>query len=142
MAKIIEIQESMDFSNKGINKNNIVETSSLIKNNSELNNLDISSNKINDIGLKLILEAISNKAIDTLNLSNITINSEGIKYLGKFLISNNTIKHLDLSNNKLTREKMKLLLDALTNDCKIVYLDLSENSIADSGLDILIQIII
>ena len=102
-------------------------------NNCQLRTLDLTKNKISNIGAQHLAEAINH--LRTLHLSENNISDTGAKYLAEAINNNNCqLRTLDLSANSISDIGAKELAEAINNsNCLLHTSDLSANSISDTG---------
>ncbi|XP_027286599.1 NACHT, LRR and PYD domains-containing protein 4C isoform X2 [Cricetulus griseus] len=101
--------------------------SDVLKRNKTLSHLDISSNDLQDEGLKVLCQALSlpDSALKSLFLRRCLITSSGCQYLAEVLSSNQNLISLQVSNNKLEDAGVKLLCEAIKEpNCRLENLGL------------------
>ncbi|CAF0794990.1 unnamed protein product [Adineta steineri] len=107
-----------------------------------LTKLDLSGNRIGDIGAQHLADALRNHQ-SSLGGTNPYINQgnrigdEEAKYFADALKMNKTLTTLNLSRNSIGNIGVKYLSDALQNNTTITILDLSWNRIEDFGVQYL-----
>ncbi|KAI7789516.1 NACHT, LRR and PYD domains-containing protein 12-like isoform X2 [Triplophysa rosa] len=109
----------------------------LSSNPSHLRELNLSKNKLGDIGIKLLSGALgsSNCELEILLLENCCIAHEGCAVLASALISNPVhLRELDLSANNLTNNGVKrLLVNLESSGCNLEILRLDNCGVTDEG---------
>ncbi|KAK2847715.1 hypothetical protein Q7C36_009397 [Tachysurus vachellii] len=89
--------------------------------------LDLSDNKLQDSGVKLLADGLKNPQckLEILRLHDCNITMEGCVAVGAALSSNSTLRELDLSCNDLGDQGVKLLTDIKENEkCTLEKLEL------------------
>ena len=105
-----------------------------LMNNSTLTELNLSSNKITDEGVKKLAEDIQVNALQKLNLSGNEIADEGAKGLGEAIQVNITLQELNISSNKISDEGAKRLGEAIQVNTTLQELNISKNCISKKGV--------
>uniref|UniRef100_A0A8C1GLL6 Uncharacterized protein n=1 Tax=Cyprinus carpio TaxID=7962 RepID=A0A8C1GLL6_CYPCA len=95
--------------------------SALRSNPSYLRELDLSDNKLGDLGVKLLSTGLENCKLEILKLEFCDVSDKGCNFLALALRSNPShLKELDLSGNKITNSGLKILSADLQNPlCKL-----------------------
>ncbi|XP_077101927.1 NACHT, LRR and PYD domains-containing protein 12-like isoform X3 [Siphateles boraxobius] len=109
---------------------------SALRSNSHLRELDLSWNKIENGGLRLLSDGLKDPLckLEKLTLINCEIKTEGCAALTSALRSNSHLRELDLSENKIGAKGLKLLSDGLKDPhCKLEKLTLRYCEITDEG---------
>ncbi|XP_067916196.1 NACHT, LRR and PYD domains-containing protein 3-like isoform X1 [Heterodontus francisci] len=109
---------------------------SVLSTNQSLTELNLSGNKLGDLGMKQLSVALSNPdcKIQELKLSGVGLTSYCAEDLVSNLSVNRSLTVLDLGYNKLGDSGVKLLSTALRNlDCKIQKLRLCDNGLSASS---------
>ena len=103
-------------------------------NNRTICTLDISNNKISDLGAQEIAKALhENKTLQTLNISYNIIQVDGARAIAGALNANKALQNLDISNNNIHVEGAKVIAEALYENRTLQKLDFSNNDILDDG---------
>ncbi|CAL8286425.1 unnamed protein product [Lota lota] len=99
-----------------------------------INTLELADNHILSDGAKHLVEMLkANFTIHTMDLSDNHLQSAGAECLGKMLLENISLKSLKLSGNKFTEDDAKLFADALSSNYRVKQLDLSHNEFSGRG---------
>uniref|UniRef100_A0A8C2H1C1 Uncharacterized protein n=1 Tax=Cyprinus carpio TaxID=7962 RepID=A0A8C2H1C1_CYPCA len=127
-----------DITNEGCTLLNSVLTSK----SSQLRELDLSENKLGDLGLKLLCDALLSPhcKLENLTINDCGVTVEGCAALASVMKSNlSHLKYLDLSNNQLGHAEVKFLSDELKSPlCKLEILRLRFCGLyIDEGCDVL-----
>lgn len=112
--------------------------STLIKENNNLELIDLKNNNLQDIGLSYVCSGLSEKTnsncgLKTLIISNNNITANGISYLSKALIHNRSLITLNIGQNSLTNEAIYELKEALIVNKQISALYLIKTKLTDEG---------
>ena len=103
-------------------------------NNRTICTLDISNNKIGDLGAQEIAEALhENTTLQTLNISYNIIQVVGARAIAGALRANKALQNLDISKNNIHVEGAKFIAEALYENRTLQKLDVSNNNILDDG---------
>ena len=96
--------------------------------------LDISGNKINDLGAKAIAEGLhENRTMQKLDISNNNILDDGTKAISDFIKKSSTLQHLSISGNEISAEGAKHIAEAIKITKTVQKLDISSNKISNIG---------
>lgn len=107
----------------------------VVKNNSTIRKLNLSSNCIGDEGCSALAEGIQiNDSLTELNLHCNEIGDAGCVKLAQSINSNSAITNLNLSANRFGDDGVAALADALETNPTLSVLDLSQNDIGNEGL--------
>ncbi len=88
-----------------------------LANNTWINFLDLSYQKIGNVGVRALAGALSkNTTLEGLNLNNNEFGDEGLLPLAEALKQNHSLKHLSLQFNRFTDEGLKVLAAALADN--------------------------
>ncbi|KAL7875402.1 hypothetical protein AOLI_G00103650 [Acnodon oligacanthus] len=101
--------------------------SSVLQSNSSLKELDLSSNDLQDSGVKLLSVGLksSHCTLEILRLASCNLGGEACEILSSVLQSNSSLKELDLSSNDLQDSAVKLLSVGLkSSHCTLEILSL------------------
>ena len=97
--------------------------------NKTLYTLDISNNKIGDLGAQEIARALyENTTLQTLNISYNNIQVDGAKAIAAAFYENRALQNLDISNNNIHVEGAKVIAEALYENRTLQTLNISYNS--------------
>ena len=104
-----------------------------IAQNEELICLDLTNNRISDIGIIELFTALYiNVTIQEINLSGNNISNEGAYHLSELLRANISLTCVNLSNNLIEKEGCEYISSSLT-DSSLIELNLGNNKIGDIG---------
>ena len=111
--------------------------------NKSLEHLNISYNRIGDMGVRFIAENINRSAVNILDLGETYMSDEGAASLADMLKTNRTLTRLILNENEITDQGLTPLIKVLTDKNRTLkILDLSMNKyITRASLDALINMI-
>uniref|UniRef100_A0A8C2LPS2 NACHT, LRR and PYD domains-containing protein 4 n=1 Tax=Cricetulus griseus TaxID=10029 RepID=A0A8C2LPS2_CRIGR len=116
--------------------------SDVLKRNKTLSHLDVSSNDLQDEGLKVLCQALSlpDSALKSLFLRRCLITSSGCQYLAEVLSSNQNLISLQVSNNKLEDAGVKLLCEAIKEpNCRLENLGLEACELTGASCEYLVS---
>ena len=92
-------------------------------------------NRITDITIKILVDAINNNVtLQKLNLSHNIIFDNGFSFFNNCLKKNNTLHELNLSRNNITDETIKGLAEVIQVNTTLKVLDISKNLISREGV--------
>ena len=105
-----------------------------LMNNSTLTELNLSSNKITDEGVRRLVKVIQvNTTLRSLDISHNTTSDDGMSSISDCLKINATLSKLNLSNNKITDEVVKMFSEAIQINTTLQDINMSSNNITDEG---------
>jgi Ran GTPase-activating protein (RanGAP) involved in mRNA processing and transport len=105
-----------------------------IAQNEELITLDLTNNRISDLGIIELFTALYiNITIQEINLSGNFIQQEGAYHLSELLKANISLTNVDLSNNDIQKEGCQFIAQCLMENTSLVELNLGNNNIGDEG---------
>ncbi|XP_051865752.1 ribonuclease inhibitor-like isoform X3 [Pristis pectinata] len=122
----------------------LVDLTSALSTNRPLTELNLGGNKLGDLGVKLVSEALRNPEckIHKLDLWCVGLTAAGVVDLASALSTNRSLTELDLGGNKLGDSGVKLVSEALRNpECKIQKLGLGWTGLTDSGTNNLVSVL-
>ena len=97
--------------------------------------LDISNNRIDDLGAQEIARALyENTTLQTLNISYNIIQVDGAKSIAGALHANKALQHLDISNNNMHVEGAKVIAEAFYENRTLQTLNISYNIVQFHGV--------
>ena len=92
-------------------------------------------NRITDITIKILVDAINNNVtLQKLNLSHNIIFDNGFSFFNNCLKKNDTLLELNLSRNNITDETIKGLAEVIQVNTTLKVLDISKNLISREGV--------
>ncbi|XDV40987.1 hypothetical protein PO909_009945 [Leuciscus waleckii] len=138
LLPVVTATSSAELSECGITDEGCAALASALRSNpSQLRTLNLSYNKLGDLGVKLFSAGLANPhcKLEILRLYSCSVTDEGCAALASALRSNPShLRTLDLSGNKLGGSGVKLFSAGLANPhCKLEILWLSECSVTDEG---------
>ena len=116
----------------GLTDNAANDIVTVLNNNIELQDLDLSHNNLQAIGATTIFKMASNKNLHKFNISHNNINDD-VKFLELFLSGNTNLKEIDFSHNNLQATGIKKVCK--TNLTTFEKFDISHNSITIDAAD-------
>ena len=131
--EILSLSDNGSFSEVGLRQ-----LSDVIPTASNLKELDLSWNSINDEGLQALAVGLrKHRALERLNISSNTFGSEGLRALAAAELT--SLRSLRLSNNAINDEALGVLVEGIENFVGLETLNLSSNDnlITSSGLTVL-----
>ena len=109
--------------------------SETLKTNHFVKQLNISKNLINNKGMVFFSESLKhNSSLHIIDLSHNIFEEKGMNCLSESLIVNNNLKEINLSSLKFSNESTKRLSEALKINCSLNKIDLSLNDIRTQGM--------
>merc|ERR1711934_1193021 len=110
----------------------------ILSQNFSLTHLDLSHNKLSDVGAQMLSEYLSQPCtLMYLNLADNQIYGEGGLLLGRALHYNSTLCELNMRLNRLGDMGGRVLLDGLVQNTTLTSVNLSSNSLADEATTML-----
>ena len=112
-----------------------------LRNNTYLEELNISHNSISDLGVYYLASVINSSVLKRINLAENDISDEGAVCLAEMLATNTNLIELSLTRNHIGNYGMNKLASTLTNgDTRLESLNLSANEdITDESIDSLLD---
>ncbi|KAF4108667.1 hypothetical protein G5714_009740 [Onychostoma macrolepis] len=137
LLPVIKESRSVQLMNYGVTDGGCATLASALRSNpSHLRHLDLSWNKLGDLGVKRLCAGLEDPhcKLEILLLNNCGVTDEGCAALASALRSNPShLRDLNLSRNKL-RKSVNLLSDVLQDpDCKLETLWLNNCGVTDEG---------
>lgn len=132
--------ESLRYSNQYLGEKEWNNISRIVKENHNINSIDLMGVKIDEYGLRFLGNIISDSPnIKTLCLqwNYLNENSVGFAYLCESLSKSNLV-FLNLNNNKISNSLCKYISELIKNSRSIFYIDLRGNEIGNEGAKIII----
>ena len=103
--------------------------------NNAIEKLDLDDQELLPAQVRLLAAAIgNNKSLRRVELNRCNIDDEGARHLATMLEKNTSLERLNLSRNKITDVGLKHLAIPLEKNTSLEYLYLSNNKITDDGL--------
>ena len=116
-----------------------------LQQNNTITTLDLSYNKISDVGARRLSTFLSksDNGLTILNLGNNQINDEGVGYIASTLKNkqNSHLIELDLSLNNVNDDGAKKLFEAVAGSQRLQILNVSCNHITNNSFDAFINMI-
>ncbi|CAH2991980.1 unnamed protein product [Chilo suppressalis] len=119
----------LDLTSNFLNEDACYHLGQLLGENVTLQELVLSSCKIEPVCLKRLVCRLPGRSMDLLDLSKNGIGDQGFFYLTEQIIKGAVIKRLSLSNNELGPESALALCEAIEGNNKFTHLDLSWNKL-------------
>ncbi|KAG5277969.1 hypothetical protein AALO_G00093400 [Alosa alosa] len=119
-------------------------TSAFQSDNSQLKELDLSSNPLRDSGVRLLSVGLkhTNCRLETLRLADCKLTHTSCKTVASILQSPNSLLDLDLSNNDLGDSGVQLLFTAMSSpNCKLQTLRCAESNLSDKFCKIMASVL-
>ncbi|XP_041960843.1 protein NLRC5-like isoform X19 [Alosa sapidissima] len=119
-------------------------TSAFQSDNSQLKELDLSSNPLRDSGVRLLSVGLkhTNCRLETLRLADCKLTHTSCKTVASILQSPNSLLVLDLSNNNLGDSGVQLLFTAMSSpNCKLQTLRCAESNLTDKFCEIMASVL-
>ena len=112
----------------------VISIAETIQVNTTLQNLDISSNNISDVGAAAISDSLKrNGSLVKLNMSGNNITSAGTKKLSEAIQVNTTLLNLDISSSNISNAGAAAISDSLKTNSSLAKLNISQNNINSEG---------
>lgn len=129
-------KRKLDLKNSYITVNHIDAIIDCLKNNPQINELNLSGNNLGDDAVIKLIGGIQkeNLNIFDLNLANNQISSEGARVIGDFLKNHANLVNLDLSANTIEDKGATDIAAALSINNKLRSIDVSKNGITTTGM--------
>ena len=141
-AKKYRNKLNFDFSKCDLNDDNISIFNEFINFFPNVRNIDLSLNQnITNKGFILLSDGLKNLMnLSKINLSSNCLNDEGLKSVFKFMDKESRIHYIDLSWNDITEEGFSFLCKHVTNNnLKIKEINVCGNQINDDGFKALLE---
>jgi Ran GTPase-activating protein (RanGAP) involved in mRNA processing and transport len=122
--------------NTGFDEAGFVSIPGMLLTNTTITSLCLSSNKINDQGMTLLAQALTqnkNIPLEALELSFNEITDQGVEYLMNAIWGSQTLKKLKLDNNRIQDRGAQLCAVVLTS-VPLQVLDISYNRVTTVGI--------
>ncbi|XP_043558887.1 NLR family CARD domain-containing protein 3-like isoform X2 [Chiloscyllium plagiosum] len=142
--------QNLDLSNNNLSIGSWEELVSVLITNQTLRELNVSSNRMGEAGLRTLSSALKDPRckLEKLGLNNTCTldfgmmgsyqEETGMEILSDVLKDPRcTLKSLELAKNSLTQKNYEEIASAMTINCSLTHLDLSSNVIQDSGINVL-----
>ncbi|XP_073729986.1 NLR family CARD domain-containing protein 3 isoform X2 [Misgurnus anguillicaudatus] len=138
LQPVIKASRKADLMNCNLTEKSCSSLSSVLSSNSSsLTELNLSANKLQDSGVKLLSDGLKNTncKLKILHLSYCNLTEKSCSSLSSVLISNSSsLTELNLSDNKLQDSGVKLLSDGLKNtNCKLKILNLMKCNLTEKS---------
>ncbi|XP_043558886.1 NLR family CARD domain-containing protein 3-like isoform X1 [Chiloscyllium plagiosum] len=142
--------QTLNLSNNNLSIGSWEELVSVLITNQTLRELNVSSNRMGEAGLRTLSSALKDPRckLEKLGLNNTCTldfgmmgsyqEETGMEILSDVLKDPRcTLKSLELAKNSLTQKNYEEIASAMTINCSLTHLDLSSNVIQDSGINVL-----
>mmetsp|Transcript_23837 Transcript_23837/g.33332 ORF Transcript_23837/g.33332 Transcript_23837/m.33332 type:complete len:369 (-) Transcript_23837:1535-2641(-) len=127
----------IDFSSRNLCDDEKIEmmTKKLLKTNSPVKMLQLTSNRIGNRSAKAIAKVIQQNKIcmEEIDVGVNKLGDVGVRFIGLALPFNCRLQKLHLADNSVSDAGMKLLAEGLSDNSSVIYLDLSNNIISNAG---------
>lgn len=136
--------EILNISNSNIGDDGAIQISNILNHddtknhNKTLKELDISNNKITQIGgIKIGMQLANNKILQKLNISNNKIGDVSLHHIIVSLNKGLPLTTLNISNTGITNGKVSDILKMLKANKSLTTFNISDNSITNENMDII-----
>ncbi|EGC31859.1 hypothetical protein DICPUDRAFT_156240 [Dictyostelium purpureum] len=121
----------LNLKNIGLPNKLVMSLVTIIEKYPKIETLNISKNRIDESGVRVILRAIKNfnKNIETLGFEDINLTDSGCKVIEKLLSNNKTLKSLNISKNKISEAGFKIIFEGIKKATNLQDLNISGNPI-------------
>jgi Leucine Rich repeat len=125
----------------GMSLNDANNTANLIVNLKDLESLELTCNKLDDDGIKIIMKSLEDHpSLKHISFSHNKIGNVGARRASRIFGKNKTVVSMDLSNNLIGYEGARCLSMVLSEPtCQLEHLNLSLNLISDKAVTIMIS---
>lgn len=120
--------------NKLLDEGVISISESLKTYNTALLQLDVSNNGITSHGAKVVSECLNNSILQVLNISQNKLSDDGVIAISDSLKTNHTLKALHIGDNKITNKGAAKIADAIKSNKSLSHLNISRNYIEIEGI--------
>lgn len=109
--------------------------------NTTLKSLNLTANDLELYTCRRFAHLLANNqsSLEHLNLSQNSLENEGVSMIGAGLISNTTLKSLSLAETRITEASCSVVAAAITSNRTLERLNLADNKIRDEGCSALAQ---
>lgn len=135
-------QNSLRFLYNGIgaavplSRQDLQKIAKVIEANPSLEEIDLSSNKIDDEGLKIIVNPMkSAESLVQVNLMNNCISDIGAKEIAELIKCNPKIEKVHLGHNDITDIGARMIINAVGENCHTKTISLGYTSVKQEALD-------
>nr|AAP92144.1 leucine-rich repeat protein N5C [synthetic construct] len=136
--------EKLDLNDTDLTEAGVKDLASVLRSNPSLRELSLSTNKLGDAGVRLLLQGLLDPGtrLEKLYLEDNDLTEAGLKDLASVLRSNPSLRELNLSDNKLGDAGVRLLLQGLLDPgTRLEELQLRNTDLTEAGVEDLASVL-